>query len=75
MRPRRPPWFTTRLLEVLLPEESRDAVTGDLIEAYVARADVNPIAARLRFWREAIAAIVSLQIAPYAVSSFTPYTR
>jgi len=55
---RRPPWLTTRLLESLLPEESRDAVIGDLIEAYLARADVNPFAARVRFWREAIAAVV-----------------
>jgi putative ABC transport system permease protein len=75
MSPRRPPWLATRLLDALLPEESRDAVVGDLIEAYGARAAANPVAARLRFWREAFAAIVSLQVAPDAVSSFTPYTQ
>jgi putative ABC transport system permease protein len=73
--PRRSPWLATRLLDALLPEESRDVVIGDLIEAYHARAETHPLDARRRFWREAIAAIVSLQIAPDAVSSFTPYTE
>ena len=75
MSMRRPPRLAVRLLDALLPEESRDAITGDLIEAYQARAEVSPIVARLRFWREAAVAIITLQIAPDAVSSFTPYTR
>ena len=75
MRARRPPWLATRLLEALLPEESREAVIGDLIESYQVAATNQPFVARLRFWREAIAAIVELQIAPDSVTSFTPYSK
>jgi putative ABC transport system permease protein len=75
MTNRRPPWLATRLLDALLPEESRDAVIGDLIEAYQSRAETQPIMAWLRYWREAAAAILSLQIGPDSVSSFTPYTQ
>jgi putative ABC transport system permease protein len=70
---RRPPWLATRLLEALLPEESREAVIGDLVEAYEVAAASNRIAAYLRFWRESFAAIVELQVTPDSVTAFTPY--
>jgi putative ABC transport system permease protein len=72
---RRPPRLAMRLLEALLPEESRDPVIGDLAEAFELEAAARPIAARLHFWREAVAAIVSLQLLPDNVSAFTPATR
>ena len=72
---RRPPRIAMRLLEALLPEESRDPVIGDLAEAFELESATHPIAARLHFWREAVAAIVSLQILPDRVSAFTPATR
>ena len=75
MSGRRPPWLATRLLELLLPEESHEAVTGDLVESYETQAGIHPMAARLRFWREAVAAIVELQITPQSVTAFTPFTR
>lgn len=72
---RRPPRLAMRLLEALLPEDSRDPVIGDLSEAFELESATHPIAARLHFWREAVAAIVSLQILPDNVSAFTPATR
>lgn len=74
-RDRRPPRLAMLLLDALLPEESRDAVIGDLVEAYLIEAQAHPIAARLRFWRETMVAVVSLQLLPERVSAFTPATR
>jgi putative ABC transport system permease protein len=64
-----------RLLETFLPEESRDAVIGDLVELHETEAGTRPVAAYWLFWREAFAALVELQILPERVSAFTPYTR
>ena len=70
----RPPRLALLFLEALLPTESRDAVIGDLVEAHELRGS-SGIAASLRFWREAFAAVVQLQFAPDSVAAFTPYTR
>src|SRR6185295_1164364 len=67
------------LLETLLPADAREAVIGDLVEQYEQeRASprlVERLGARIHLWREAVAAIVALQITPDSVSAFTPYTR
>ncbi|HYC51436.1 MAG TPA: ADOP family duplicated permease [Gemmatimonadaceae bacterium] len=70
-----PPRVATWLLEQLLPEESRDAVIGDLVEAYDAMRSEHPVRARVQYWREAIAALASLQTTPHNVTAYTPATR
>ena len=62
------------ILEAVLPEESREVVIGDLVEAYLALAESHPLRARWRLWREALAAAVSLQLLPSRIPAFTPYT-
>ena len=70
-----PPRLATRMLEALLPEESREAVIGDLTESYEQRVDRGPVRAAWRYWREACVALLALQILPNAVSAYVPYTR
>jgi putative ABC transport system permease protein len=62
----KPPRLALWLLETFLPEEQRDAVIGDLIEAYAHRP--------FRFWREALLAIAQMQL-PGETTAFTPYTK
>ena len=75
MSARRPPRAALKLLEALLPEEEREAVIGDLVEAHEAFARERPMLASLRFYREALTAIVELQFTPESVSAFTPYAQ
>lgn len=74
-RPSRPPRVALWLADTLLPLESRDVVVGDLVESHDAISTTHPFRARLRFWREALAAIVQLQLLPPLVSAFTPHQR
>ncbi|HEX7938350.1 MAG TPA: hypothetical protein VF483_05110, partial [Gemmatimonadaceae bacterium] len=69
-----PPRVAVWLLETLLPEEQRDAVIGDLVEAH-AHAGRGEPSASLRFWRETIGAVLQLQVLPADTAAFTPYTR
>ncbi|HEV8218328.1 MAG TPA: hypothetical protein VGP95_20905, partial [Gemmatimonadaceae bacterium] len=69
-----PPRLPIAILEAVLPEESREAVIGDLVEAYLELAASHPMRARWRLWREAIGAAVSLQLLPSRIPAFTPYT-
>ncbi|HEY6219463.1 MAG TPA: permease prefix domain 2-containing transporter, partial [Gemmatimonadaceae bacterium] len=64
MTERRPPRLAVKLLDALLPAESREIVIGDLVETFEADAAVRPVAAYLRFWKEALAALVPLQFTP-----------
>lgn len=70
-----PPRLAVRLLETFLPEDQREAVVGDLIEAFDLDAPSRPIRARLDFWRETIVAVTRLQFAPAGVAAYTPYTQ
>ena len=72
--PHPPSRLALALLEALLPEESREAVIGDLVEDYLELAASHPMRARWRLWREAVAAAVSLQLLPSGIPAFTPYT-
>lgn len=71
----RPPRMPLQLLEALLPEESRDAVIGDLTESWEQRVAANPIRAYWRFWYEAAGAVLSLQVVPDQVAAYAPTTR
>jgi putative ABC transport system permease protein len=75
MSNRHAPRLARRLLEALLPEESRDAVIGDLTERWEQDMAARPRGARLRFWRETLHAIATLQTAPAEVSAWVPATR
>jgi putative ABC transport system permease protein len=68
-----PPRLAVYLLETLLPMESRDAVIGDLVEAFERREAAGQSGRSLRFWREALAAIAQLQFVPALSSAFTPH--
>jgi putative ABC transport system permease protein len=70
-----PPRLAVRLLETFLPEDQREAVVGDLTEAFERDVPSHPVRARVDFWREAIGAVTGLQAAPADVSAYTPYTR
>ena len=72
--PPTPPRLPIAILEAVLPEESREAVIGDLLEAYLEMAAAHPVRARWRLWREALGAAVSLQLLPSRIPAFTPYT-
>src|SRR5690242_19326270 len=72
--PPSPPRLPLAILEAVLPEESREAVIGDLVEAYLGLAVSHPTRARWQLWREALAAAVSLQLLPSRIPAFTPYT-
>ena len=68
----RPPFsvrLCVRLLETLLPEESRETVIGDVVENF------ERTGSRLQLWRETLAALPQLQFIPMGVTSFTPYTK
>lgn len=69
------PRLAIRLLEALLPEDQRDAVIGDLTEAFERDAPAHPVRARLTLWRETLAALAHLQAAPADVSAYLPYER
>ena len=69
-----PPRLALHLLETFLPEESREIVIGDLVETFEAQTPAHPVAARLHFWREAIAALLQLQLTPHDASAFNPPT-
>jgi len=71
----RPPRFALALLETFLPEESCEAVTGDLVERFERTAETSPLRARLHFWRETFAALTQLQWLPDHITAFTPYSR
>ena len=66
----KPPGLAIWLLETLLPEESREAVIGDLVEQYE-RGEIG----RLQLWKETFAALPQLQFLPFGATSFTPFTR
>jgi putative ABC transport system permease protein len=68
----RPPRVPTRLLELLLPEESREAVIGDLVEAFEEDVGERPLTAHARYWREACVALVTLQLVPDRIPAYTP---
>jgi putative ABC transport system permease protein len=70
-----PPRLAVLLLETLLPMESRDAVVGDLVEAFERRTAGRKAWPALRFWRESLAAIAQLQFVPALESAFTPQFR
>jgi putative ABC transport system permease protein len=70
----RPPRLPLAILDAFLPEESREVVVGDLVEAYYDLARTHPVRARWRVWREALGAVVSLQLVPSRIPAFTPYT-
>lgn len=70
----RPPRVALWLLETLLPAEQRETVIGDLVESYEADVAARPIAARVRFWRESVAAVLQLQLVPNDASAFNPPT-
>ncbi|MEX2179268.1 MAG: ABC transporter permease [Gemmatimonadaceae bacterium] len=69
-----PPRLAIRLLEALLPEESRDVLIGDLTESWQ-QAGAHGPGAYLRFWHEAVTALFALQIVPDHVSAYVPSTR
>ena len=71
----RAPRLATWLLESLLAEDDRETVIGDLVERFERDSHDQPLHARLRYWKEALAAIAALQIVPEHVSAFTPYGR
>jgi putative ABC transport system permease protein len=71
----RPPRIALALLDQLLPEESFEAVTGDLVERFERTAESSPMRARLQFWRETLAALTQLQWLPDRITAFTPYSR
>ncbi len=75
MNPRRPPRFAIRLLDLFLPEESRDVVIGDITESWEQMDATRPVAAYLQVWRETAAALLSLQILPANVAAFVPTFR
>ena len=75
MSSRRAPRVATWLLESFLAEDDREAVIGDLVERFERDRHGNPLRARLRYWKEALAAIGALQVTPEHVSAFTPYGR
>jgi putative ABC transport system permease protein len=70
-----PPRLAVHLLETFLPEDQREAVIGDLAEAFEVQAADHPIRARIDFWRETIAAVTGLQSAPADVAAYTPCSR
>jgi len=72
--PKPPLRLPLAILEAVLPEESREVVIGDLVEAYLELAASHPMRARWWLWREALAAAVSLQLLPSRIPAFTPYT-
>ncbi|HMC56607.1 MAG TPA: ADOP family duplicated permease [Gemmatimonadaceae bacterium] len=72
MTAHRPPRAALALLETFLPADSREVVIGDLVESFESDVSRHPVAARLRFWRETLAAIGPLQFAPQSVSAFNP---
>jgi putative ABC transport system permease protein len=68
----RPPRLALQLLETFLPEDARDAVIGDLTESWE-----RDLAARrrfvwLRFWRESIHALTTLQTMPADIAAYRP---
>jgi putative ABC transport system permease protein len=65
-----PPRLALRFLETFLPEESRDAVIGDIVERW----EQNGFGA-LRFWLEAVQALVTLQFVRPDSSAFEPAQR
>lgn len=70
MSTRTPPRLALRFLETFLPEESRDAVIGDIVERW----EHDGFGAR-RFWRESIQAVVTMQFLRPDSSAFEPAQR
>jgi predicted permease len=54
-----PPPLALRLLAWCLDRDAAEAITGDLTEAFVLKASRSRIAARLWFWRQVCASIVT----------------
>ena len=71
----RPPRMALRLLENFLPDDAREAVIGDLTESWERDVAGRRRFARLRFWRETIQALVTLQTMPANITAFTPPSR
>lgn len=71
----RPPRVALRLLDALLPADAREAVIGDLTESWEHDVADGRRFARLRFWRETIQALITLQTMPANVTAYTPPSR
>jgi putative ABC transport system permease protein len=71
----RPPRAALRLLETFLPDDARDAVIGDLTESWERDVSDRRHLRRLRFWRESIQALITLQTMPEHITAYTPPSR
>ena len=71
----RPPRGALRLLDAFLPEDAREAVIGDLTEAWERDLAEQRAFPRARFWRETVHALFTLQTAPANVAAYTPADR
>ena len=71
----RPPRLALRLLDAFLPVDAREAVIGDLMESWERDIANGQRFAKLRFWRETIQALVTLQTMPANVTAYTPPSR
>ena len=69
-----PPRLALRFLETVLPEESRDAVIGDIVERWEQEAATQRFGAA-RFWFECIQAVVTMQFLRPDSSAFEPAQR
>lgn len=65
-----PPRLALRFLETFLPEESRDAVIGDIVERWE-----HDTGGAGRFWLEAVQAVVTLQFVRPDATAFEPTQR
>jgi putative ABC transport system permease protein len=66
-----PPRLALRFLDAFLPEESRDAVIGDIVERWEQSAAGRPFGAA-RFYMEAMQAVVTMQFLRPDSSAFEP---
>ena len=69
-----PPRLALRFLETFLPEESRDAVIGDIVERWEQDAATRRFGAA-RFWLESLQAVLTLQFARPDATAFEPTQR
>ena len=69
-----PPRLALRFLETFLPEESRDAVIGDIVERWEHDGATRRFGAG-RFWLESLQAVVTMQFLRPDSSAFEPAQR
>ena len=67
-----PPRLARALVDRLVAPHLKDAVAGDLAELYAEEASHRPHAARLRYWRRALAAVWHLGTAARPVTPPVP---